>query len=212
MGAFRLHHKLRTQRRIHTWSGTLLDSYHQVSLPSEPVSMETYHSWTYSAASIPGRLLPSHLGDRIGHFNVITACSLLIGVFMLTLWLPFNYHHSSAATIVFAVLFGFVSGAFISLMMPCVFKLGSLQTLGQRFGTFQILVSIRSVLSGLEGFELSFVLSFETDVAQLGYRTANNGPDSRGSKGYRFLRGAALCLSVRLGRHWTHCWINLPFI
>lgn len=62
---------------------------------------------------------------------------------MLTLWLPFNYHHSHAGTIVFAAVYGFVSGAFISLMMPCVFKLGNLETLGQRFGTFQVVVSVR---------------------------------------------------------------------
>lgn len=62
---------------------------------------------------------------------------------MLTLWLPFNYHHSHAATIVFALVYGFGSGAFISLMMPCVFKLGSIETLGQRFGTYQIVLATR---------------------------------------------------------------------
>jgi hypothetical protein len=65
---------------------------------------------------------------------------------MLTLWLPFNYHHSQAATIIFALVYGLVSGAFVSLTMPCVFKLGSLETLGQRFGTFQIVMTVRRVL------------------------------------------------------------------
>lgn len=100
----------------------------------------------FSAASIPGRLLPPWLGDRIGHFNVITTCAFLTGGSMLTLWLPFNYHHSRAATVVFAAVYGLVSGAFISLMMPCVFKLGSIQTLGQRFGTFQITIATRLVM------------------------------------------------------------------
>jgi hypothetical protein len=62
---------------------------------------------------------------------------------MLCLWLPFNYHPSHAGIIVFALVYGFVSGAVVSLVMPCVAKTGSLDTLGQRFGTFQIVISIR---------------------------------------------------------------------
>lgn len=101
------------------------------------------NAMTSSATSIPGRFFPSWLADRVGHFNVITICAFLTGGSMLTLWLPFNYHHSRAGTIVFALVYGLVSGAFISLIMPCVFKLGSLETLGQRFGTFQIVISTR---------------------------------------------------------------------
>lgn len=65
------------------------------------------------------------------------------GVVMLALWLPFNYHSSHAGLIVFALAYGFFSGAFVSLLMPCVAKAGTIQTLGRRFGTFQIVMSIR---------------------------------------------------------------------
>lgn len=61
---------------------------------------------------------------------------------MLALWLPFNYVASHAGIIVFALVYGFTSGAFVSLLMPCVAKSGDIQTLGQRFGTFQIVMSI----------------------------------------------------------------------
>ncbi|GLA55727.1 hypothetical protein AnigIFM63604_002673 [Aspergillus niger] len=67
---------------------------------------------------------------------------------MLCLWLPFNYHPSHAGIIVFSAVYGFVSGAVVSLMMPCVAKVGDLQTLGQRFGTFQLIMSV-SCLTGL---------------------------------------------------------------
>jgi hypothetical protein len=60
---------------------------------------------------------------------------------MLALWLPFNYHPSHAGIIVFALVYGFVSGSFVSLLMPCVAKTGSLETLGQRFETFQIVIA-----------------------------------------------------------------------
>ncbi|KAK4140138.1 major facilitator superfamily domain-containing protein [Dichotomopilus funicola] len=101
-----------------------------------------------NAASIPGRILPPHLGDRIGHFNVLTVSGLLTGASILALWLPFNYHTSQAGIIVFALVYGFVSGAFVCLLMPCVAKSGSLDTLGQRFGTFQTIIAVSS-LTGL---------------------------------------------------------------
>ncbi|EED24291.1 MFS transporter, putative [Talaromyces stipitatus ATCC 10500] len=101
-----------------------------------------------NSTSIPGRIIPPHLADRIGHFNVITLCSALIGGSILCLWLPFNYHPSHAGIILFALVYGFVSGAFVSLLMPCVAKTGSLETLGQRFGTFQLAMGAAS-LTGL---------------------------------------------------------------
>lgn len=90
-----------------------------------------------------GRIIPPHLGDRIGHFNVLTICALCTGASILGLWLPFNYHPSHAGIIVFALVYGFVSGAVVCLLMPCVAKIGDLNTLGQRFGTFQMVISVR---------------------------------------------------------------------
>jgi MFS family permease len=96
-----------------------------------------------SATSVPGRIIPPYLADIFGHFNTFTLCAFGSGVAILALWLPFNYHQSHAGLIVFALIFGFFSGALVSLFMPCVAKLGKLETLGQRFGTFQIVVSVR---------------------------------------------------------------------
>ncbi|KAJ5577692.1 uncharacterized protein N7459_006656 [Penicillium hispanicum] len=101
-----------------------------------------------NATSVPGRIIPPYLADHIGHFNVLTTCAMVTGGSMLCLWLPFNYHPSHAGIIVFALVYGFVSGAVVSLLMPCVAKSGSLETLGQRFGTFQLVISA-SCLTGL---------------------------------------------------------------
>ncbi|KAI8633678.1 major facilitator superfamily domain-containing protein [Xylariaceae sp. FL1651] len=101
-----------------------------------------------NATSIPGRILPPHLGDRIGHFNVVTVCAFLTGGSILALWLPFSYHSSTAGVVVFSLVYGFVSGAFVCLLMPCVAKAGTLDTLGQRFGTFQMVIAV-STLTGL---------------------------------------------------------------
>lgn len=95
-----------------------------------------------NAASVPGRIIPAYLGDKYGHFNVFTLCSVATGISILALWLPFNYHPSHAGIIVFAIVFGFVSGAVVSLVMPCVAKTGTLDTIGQRFGTFQTVLGV----------------------------------------------------------------------
>ena len=96
-----------------------------------------------SATSVFGRTVLPYFADQIGSFNVVTMSAGLSGVSMLALWLPFNYYYSHAGVIVFALAYGVFSGAFVSLLMPCVARAGSIQTLGQRFGTFQIVISIR---------------------------------------------------------------------
>lgn len=92
--------------------------------------------------SVFGRIIPPYFADLFGSFNVVALSVGLSGVSVLALWLPFNYHSSHAGIIVFALVFGFVSGSFVSLHMPCVAKSGSIETLGKRFGTYQILMSI----------------------------------------------------------------------
>ena len=72
----------------------------------------------------------------------MTTVSVLTGLSVVCLWIPFDYHRSHGGVIVFALAYGLTSGAYISLMMPCAAKSGSLETLGQRFGTFQSVISI----------------------------------------------------------------------
>lgn len=95
-----------------------------------------------SAGSLPGRIIPGHFADKLGYFNMMVFVSFLTGVSILCLWLPFDTHPSHAGLMVFGVVYGFVSGAYVSLLMPCAAKSGSLETLGQRFGTFQSVVGI----------------------------------------------------------------------
>ena len=73
---------------------------------------------------MPGRTLPAWLGDRVGHFNVITTCCLLTAIDILALWLPFDHYPSHAGLIAFALLYGFVSGAFVSLLNRITNRLG----------------------------------------------------------------------------------------
>ena len=111
-------------------------------------SMAIYLISLINAGSTPGRLLPGYLGDKIGFFNIMIIVSSLTGLCVLTLWVPFLYHPSHAGLIVFALAYGFISGGFVSLLMPCAAKSGDLAKLGQRFGTFQVVIAV-SCLTGL---------------------------------------------------------------
>ena len=99
-----------------------------------------FHS---SAGSIPGRIVPAYLADRAGVFNVATAISFLTAATILAFWLPLELITTSthAQIIAFAAVYGFFSGAFISMLLPCVARLGSVATLGQRFGTFEAVIA-----------------------------------------------------------------------
>jgi MFS family permease len=96
-----------------------------------------------SAASTIGRILPAHLADKLGRFNLITIITVLNAIFLLAFWFPLE-HTTSTHTQIFAfgAVYGFASGAFIGVMMSCVADLGDVDDLGQRFGTYQFIVGI----------------------------------------------------------------------
>ena len=95
---------------------------------------------------MPGRVIAGWLADKFGFFNLMVIISFMTGITVLTLWVPFDYHPSRAGLIIFALAYGCVSGGFVSLLMPCAAKSGDLRTLGQRFGTFQLLIALRYVM------------------------------------------------------------------
>ncbi len=143
MGTFRLYFDVRGEVWVLAHACNLPHCYHQVSIhyvgACRMCLMLTINE---SAGSIPGRIIPGAVADKLGYFNVMTVVSILTGICVLCLWIPFNYHASHTGIIVFAVAYGLCSGAYISLMMPCAAKSGSLETLGQRFGTFQSVIAI----------------------------------------------------------------------
>ncbi|KAI0838429.1 MFS general substrate transporter [Hypoxylon sp. FL0890] len=84
-----------------------------------------------NAVSIPGRILPGFLGDRLGRFNVMIFISGLSGVITLALWVPGK---STATTVVYDAVFGFASGGFISLLPAVVAQISDIREIGTRTG------------------------------------------------------------------------------
>lgn len=100
-----------------------------------------------SAASIFGRIIPAYLADRFGRFNSVMVVSFTTSILLLAFWLPLELLPSSSHIEIFSfsACYGFASGAFISLIMPCAAELGPVETTGQRFGTYQVVIGISYV-------------------------------------------------------------------
>ncbi|KAL4921344.1 major facilitator superfamily domain-containing protein [Aspergillus aurantiobrunneus] len=92
-----------------------------------------------NAGSLFGRLFAGFVGDKLGRYNVFVIVCYLSGVFTLALWLPSS---SNAALIAFAVLFGFFSGAYVSLLTPLVMQISPIAELGFRMGILLLAMAV----------------------------------------------------------------------
>ncbi|TIC91265.1 putative transporter MCH4 [Colletotrichum higginsianum] len=84
-----------------------------------------------NAGSLFGRIASGILGDKIGKYNIFVVVCYLTSIWMLALWIPAN---TDGALIAFAVLFGFCSGAYVSLIAPLVAQISPFQEIGFRTG------------------------------------------------------------------------------
>ncbi|KAL5336008.1 putative monocarboxylate transporter [Aspergillus crustosus] len=104
-----------------------------------------------NAASVFGRLLPGLIADKAGRFNTICFFGFPTGILLLC-WIAVK---SKAAIIVFAALYGFFSGAIISLMSPCITHLSPTPShIGTYLGMGMAVIS----LAGLTGTPITGAL------------------------------------------------------
>ncbi|CAG1999650.1 hypothetical protein FGSG_10506 [Fusarium graminearum PH-1] len=95
-----------------------------------------------NAASLFGRIISGILGDRIGRYNIFIIVCYLSTIWILALWIPCNTQNGLIA---FAALFGYSSGAYVSLIAPLVAQISPIQEIGFRTG----MVFFVSSLGGL---------------------------------------------------------------
>ncbi|KAL6233710.1 hypothetical protein BDW75DRAFT_231749 [Aspergillus navahoensis] len=99
-----------------------------------------------NAGAVPGRFLPGLIADKLGRFNVVIATSLVCSILTLALWIPINAN--TAGVICYAILFGFSSGAAISLTPVCISQVCRVEEYGQRNGTTFTIASV-GTLTGI---------------------------------------------------------------
>lgn len=95
--------------------------------------------------SIPGRIVPGVLADKMGNFNVMFVTMLCSGLVTLTLWLPSS---SNAAIIAFTIIYGVFSGAYIALAPILIAQISKIQQIGVRSGALFLGVSIAALTGG----------------------------------------------------------------
>lgn len=90
-----------------------------------------------NAASIFGRL-SGYVGDKVGRFNWMIVISFMSGILVFALWLPGT---GRIPTIIFAGLYGFSTGAFVSLAPALIAHISDIREIGLRNGALFMVVS-----------------------------------------------------------------------
>lgn len=107
-----------------------LPTYLSVALDAN-TNLSSYSLAILNAASLFGRITPGLVADRVGSLNTLIPMAVLSSVFVAA-WIGIK---NIAGTIVFAILFGFVSGAIVSLPPTVVARMTPDVTLvGTRMG------------------------------------------------------------------------------
>lgn len=96
-----------------------------------------------NAASIFGRIIPGALADKVGKFNMQSLWCLVAGILVLALALPAS---SNAAYITFAALYGFSSGAFVSLLPAQIAHISKVEQIGIRVGVIFACISFAGLV------------------------------------------------------------------
>lgn len=85
-----------------------------------------------SAGSIAGRIVPGLVADRVGALNVLGFCTLCASTLGFC-WIAI--HHAAGGLIIWALLYGALSGAFVSLQPTTIASITKdLSTVGGRMG------------------------------------------------------------------------------
>ncbi|KAI8659185.1 MFS domain-containing protein [Fusarium sp. Ph1] len=99
-----------------------------------------------NVGAVPGRALPGYVADRFGTFNTMCITAFICAAFILTLWLTAD--GEAVRTTSFTILFGFWSGAAISLTPVCVSQVCNIKDYGKRNGTAFFIASF-GALTGI---------------------------------------------------------------
>jgi MFS family permease len=108
------------------------------------IALAQYMVPVLNAVSLFGRTIPGFLSDKIGRFNMMIIMCAFTGIIILALWLPAK---SNAPIIVFAALFGFGSGAFVSLAPSVIAQISDVRQIGVRTGSFFAVISVAALIS-----------------------------------------------------------------
>ncbi|KAH9209260.1 major facilitator superfamily domain-containing protein [Leptodontidium sp. 2 PMI_412] len=97
-----------------------------------------------NAASLFGRLFTGFLADRLGKYNIFIVAAFATSLSTLAIWLP-SGNNTNSTHIAFSVLYGFFSGAYVSLIAALVAQISPLKDIGFRVGLVFLANSIGAI-------------------------------------------------------------------
>lgn len=80
--------------------------------------------------SVLARILCGVIADKYGFLNTIIINVASVVIFIFALW----FINTSGTTIAFAILYGWGSGSFISLLPACIAQISDIREIGVRVG------------------------------------------------------------------------------
>ncbi|CAK5274464.1 unnamed protein product [Mycena citricolor] len=98
-----------------------------------------------NAGGVIGRIAPAYLSDTFGRFNLLIPAAFLSGALSVFFWL---FARSLVSLMLFAAAYGFTSGAFISVITPCVAQISDIRQIGSRIGLLYTIISFPSLAGG----------------------------------------------------------------
>lgn len=94
-----------------------------------------------NAGGIIGRILPATLSDIFGRYNLLVPCAFLAFLAGLSTLLFWSFANSLAVIMLYAVVYGFFSGAFNALIVPCIAQISDIREIGMRIGMLYSILS-----------------------------------------------------------------------
>ncbi|THH31618.1 hypothetical protein EUX98_g2591 [Antrodiella citrinella] len=128
--------------------GLFIPNFYIVSYATDhsiPSSLAFTTLAVLNGASILGRLAPPYLSDVFGRFNLLAPSAFFAGFFTLLLW---TFALSEAEIMLYAIIFGFFSGAFNALVIPCIAQISDIREIGVRIGMLYTIISFPSLCGG----------------------------------------------------------------
>ncbi|EPQ53733.1 MFS transporter, partial [Gloeophyllum trabeum ATCC 11539] len=96
-----------------------------------------------NAASFPSRVLPGLVADKFGVLNVLVPCTVMAGVFSLSLWLP---SRGPVPITIFSALYGLGSGAFVTLLPAYIATITPMEVYGARVGSVYMIAAVAALV------------------------------------------------------------------
>ncbi|KAF7339052.1 MFS general substrate transporter [Mycena venus] len=120
----------------------IVDYSHDLAIPAR---MTFIVLAVMNAGGVIGRIAPAYLSDKVGRFNLLAPAAFLSGILCVLLWL---FARALIPLMLFAAAYGFTSGAFISVITPCVAQISDIRQIGSRIGILYSIISFPSLVGG----------------------------------------------------------------